>query len=288
MATSAQEKVYLNGRILPTPRARIDPGDRGLLLGDGVFETIGIWRGRPFHANAHFDRLARGAANLGIEPPLDGAGLTDALHETLAANRIERRDAAARVTLTRGAGGRGLSVARDTPPTLVISTSPVTPLADEPARVRVAELRRNEHSPLASIKSLNYLDSVLARAEAEAQGFDEAIVLNTAGRVASAAAGNLFVVGAGTLITPPPEEGVLAGITRHAVLELAAAAGIECAERPVTLDELAGADEAFLTNSLIGVRSLGVASVPPGEVAFAAPGPITRRLRQSLVTLFRD
>lgn len=250
--------LWLNGVLLPEEEARIAPADRGLLLGDGLFETLRVAAGRPLRLDRHLARLRAGAAVLGLPVPLDDAGLAAAM-----AALLERRgltDASLRLTLTRGPGPRGLLPPAEPTPTLLITAAPLPPPLP-PARVVVArDTRRNEHSPLARIKSLSYLDGVLARQEAARRGADDALLLNTAGRLAEASAANLFLVLDGALVTPPVSEGALPGVMRAAVLD-----AVAVVERPVAADELSRADEVFLTSSL-GVRPVvAVDGTPVGD-----------------------
>lgn len=239
-------EVWLNGIILPEEDACIAPADRGLLLGDGLFETLRVAGGRPVRLDRHLARLRAGAAVLGLPVPLDDAGLAAAMAALL--RRCGLEDASLRLTLTRGPGPRGLLPPAEPRPTLLITVASVPPPLPL-ARVVVAlGTRRNEHSPLARIKSLSTLDGVLARQEAARHGADDALLLNTAGRVAEASAANLFLVLDGALVTPPVSEGALPGVMRAAVLE-----AVAVVERAVTVEDLCRANEVFLTSSL-GVR----------------------------------
>ncbi|MGF1612093.1 MAG: aminotransferase class IV [Kiloniellales bacterium] len=271
--------IFLNDRLVSAEEARIDPADRGLLLGDGLFETLLCRSGRIERLEAHLARLRAGAAVLGILPPdLD---LAEAAATLLEANELTARDAALRITLTRGLGPRGLLPPDEARPTLLISAV-AQPAAQERAlSAVVATIRRNEQSPLSRLKTLNYLDNVLAKREAVARGADEAILLNTVGRLASATAANLFLVRGRSLFTPPPSEGVLPGITRAAILELAPALGLAPVEAPLEPGQLRDADEAFVSNSLIGVRAL--ASLDGQSIGDGASGPTVRRLSPALL-----
>ncbi|PWC43191.1 aminotransferase class IV [Azospirillum sp. TSO22-1] len=261
-------EVWLNGVIVPESEARIAPADRGLLLGDGLFETLRVSGGRPLRLDRHLARLRAGAEILGLAVPLDDAGLAAAMERLL-----ERRglsEASLRLTLTRGPGPRGLLPPAEPTPTLLITAAPRTPPLP-PARVVVArETRRNEHSPLSRIKSLSTLDGVLARQEAARRGADDALLLNTAGRVAEASAANLFLWLDGALVTPPVAEGALPGVLRAAVLE-----AFPVAERPVTVEDLARTEEAFLTSSL-GVRP--VVTVDGRTLGDGRPGARTTKI----------
>lgn len=266
--------VWLNGRVIDRASARIDPTDRGLLLADGVFETLRVTHGTPVDSSLHWQRLATGAAVLGLDAP-EPARLDSAVAELIAANRIA--DAALRVTLTRGPGPRGLAPPRVASPTLLITTAPLPP-TPPPARAATASIRRNERSPTARIKSLAYLDSILALREAHAQGCDEAIMLNSAGWIACASAGNLFVRRGDGLGTPSCAHGALPGITRARVL--AARLPFHLVETGITVAALRRADEVLITSSLIGVRSvIEIDGVPIGE---GRPGPAAAALRRAI------
>ena len=224
-------------------------------------------------------RLQAGAAVLSIPVPLSLESLEQGVTDTLAANGLGEGDAVLRITLTRGPGQRGLLPPADPEPTLLITAARAAHAAPETLTAIVASTRRNELSPLAQLKTLNYLDNVLARMEAAKRGADEALLINTAGRLASASSANLFLLRNRTLLTPPPSEGVLPGVTRAAVLALAEILDISAVETPLQRDDLARADEAFLTNSLIGVRSL--VKVDDRLVGVGEPGPVTRRFQEA-------
>ncbi|HET6621485.1 MAG TPA: aminotransferase class IV [Dongiaceae bacterium] len=247
--------IWLNGRLVPRERARIDPADRGLLLGDGLFETLRVYRGHAFKLEDHLGRLARGAAELGIPLPLDVPDIASAVHETLEAHRLEAASAALRITLTRGTGQRGLLPPEDPNPNLIISVSAYHPpsIDDGFAVVTSKRARRNEGSLTARVKTLGYLDNIVAQMEAAAEGADEALLLNNKNTVVCGARSNLFALVKGTLLTPAIEEGALPGITRAAVLHLCSELAVQVTETRVTRGDLAKAEEAFLCNSLMEI-----------------------------------
>jgi len=248
--------IYLNGAIVPPDFARIDPADRGFTLADGLFETLRAYHGKPFRLADHLERLSSSAAALGIPLLFDAPMIADAVIAVLGANDLTEVDAAIRITVTRGTGPRGLAPPEDVKPTLMIAASPYAPLSDI-CTAAVVGIRRNEGSPLSRMKSLAYLDNVLATAEAAQRGAEEAVLLNNAGRVAGAARANIFAVLDGRLVTPPVSDGVLPGIARRVVLELADAARIPAEEASLMPADLGDAREIFLTNSLFEVRSVG-------------------------------
>ena len=191
--------MWLNGRVIESNAAAIAPGDRGFTLGDGLFETIRVANGCARHLARHLARLRQGADLLAI-PLADGAA-ERAVSELLAA--VAASDAILRLTLSRGEGARGLLPQSHPSPTLLATLSPWSPMPAHISLRTATVTRRNEHSPLSGIKSLNMLDNVLAKAEAAAAGADEALLLNTAGRVAEAATANVFAVIDGAIVTPP-------------------------------------------------------------------------------------
>jgi branched-chain amino acid aminotransferase len=264
--------VYLDGAYLPSAEAKVAADDAGLLHGRGLFETFRARRGVVYLLERHFDRLETGAKILGIVLSHTLADLRAAVR--MLTERCGLEDARVRLTLTAGsASGR---------PSLLIQARAAT---DYPQRLYergmsafVARVRRNETSPLTRVKSLNYLDSLLAREQARRADLDEALFLNTRGHLADGSATNVFLVRDGELFTPPVEDGALPGITRGAVLELARAARIDAREMSLTLDDLRHAEEAFLTNAVAGL--LPLVAVDGAKVGSGRPGPLTRRLSE--------
>lgn len=238
-------KIWLNDALVEASDAAISPQDRGFTLGDGVFETMKVVQGQALRLDGHLARLWEGAQLLRL--PMPARDLAAAITDVIEANGLS--EAVVRLTLSRGVGPRGILPPPEPHATLVITASPL-PAPLPPARVCLSRrTRRNEHSPLARIKSLNYLDNIIARQEAAERGHDDALLMNTQGRIAEGTYANLFVVLDGHLVTPPIAEGALPGILRREVL---AAGG---REMPLTTEALARAEEAFLTSSL-GIRSI--------------------------------
>jgi branched-chain amino acid aminotransferase len=235
-------KVWLNGALRPANEARIDPADRGFLLGDGLFETMAAHAGAVPELARHYARLCAGAAVLRIPVPLTREALAMAVHDLLAAQGLA--EAALRLTLTRGPGPRGLLPLGAPAPTLLLSAAPL-PLPGGPLRLITSTIRRDEHSPLSAIKSLNYLPGVLARMEAAERGADDALLLNRAGRVAETSIANLFVRLRGEWVTPPVAEGALPGIRRAVLLDAR-----KLREAPVTMEDLRQADAVCAGNAL--------------------------------------
>lgn len=272
-------RLWLDGALVDAAGARIDPADRGFLLGDGLFETLRAHEGRVVRLARHLARLRQGADALGIGLALDDDAIARALHETLDANGHGKGGAALRLTLTRGPGPRGLQPPADETPTLVIATFALPPPRPPAQAEIVRSVARNQGSLTSRLKVLGYLDNILALREAQGAGGDEAIMLNTAGRLACASAANLFLVSEGCLLTPPADEGVLPGVTRGRLLELAPTLRIESLERPLEVAAIEAAEEAFLCNSLALVRP--VARI--GQHPLPAPGPVTAALTAALL-----
>ncbi len=269
--------VFINGRILPEEDVLIRASDRGFTLGDGIFETMRSQAGRIHCLDAHLERLRRSAERLRIPLPLGFSELPEALTNTLVANDLDSGDAALRLTLTRGPGPRGLPPPAKPDPTLIISAAPAPKKNGRQIRVCLVGIPRNEHSPLAQIKSINYLENILARMEAEAQGGDDALMRNLAGHLAETTVANLFLVIDGIAFTPPLEDGPLPGVTRARILTLGDRLPCAVAERHLRLDDIAEAEEAFLTNSLVGVQPL--VAVDGNAIGNGRVGPYTRRIK---------
>jgi branched-chain amino acid aminotransferase len=264
--------VWLDGCLCPVEEARIDPADRGFTLGDGLYETIRARDGKPLRLAAHFARLQSGAGALGIPLPYADRMLAAAMTTVLSVNALT--DGVLRLTLTRGPAPRGLASPASAQPTLLISAAP-PPAPLPPARVIVATCtRRNELSPTTRFKTLNMLDSILARREAEQRGADDALLLNGAGRLAEATAANLFLVIDGEVVTPPAADGALPGVMRGDVLDRLAAVAA-----PLTPGDFAVASEAFLTNAN-GIRA--VVAVDGKAVGSGEIGPVTLRLKAAV------
>lgn len=249
--------VWLNGKQTEDSAAHIDPADRGLLLGDGLFETFAVRRGTPLFCEAHLDRLHRGLKALGFASPYSSGTLFTAAKELIAANGLgEAERASLRLTVTRGPGPRGLLPPETPRPTVLISCGPA---AEPPQNIAVvtSAIRRNELSPLANLKVLPYLEQVLAKHEAQAGGADDALMLNTKGKLACASAANIFLWDSDTLITPPLSDGCLDGTMRGLVLKAASRAGITLFEESITPSTVANVGSAFLTNSLVELQTVG-------------------------------
>jgi branched-chain amino acid aminotransferase len=268
-------KVWLNGEIREGGEACISPADRGFLLGDGVFETLRSHSGRLPTLDEHLDRLAAGARALGITPP-PLAELGRGALELLAASGIA--DARVRITLTSGTGPPGLARGAAEPTALIT----VAPLPERPpvATAVVVPWIHDERRPLAGVKTTSRAESVIALAHARARGADEALFLNTAGKVCEATTANVFAVRDEVVATPPLSAGCLAGITREQVLDLCRLLEIEAEEKDLPPDVLRTADELFLTSSTRGVQPL--VALDSVAIGSGEAGPLTQRLAAEL------
>lgn len=236
---------WFDGMLYAEATLPFDVADRGLLLGDGVFDTALVLRGTIVWRAAHLTRLATACQTLGFT--LDVA----AVDRAIAAVVTDNTDGSLRITVTHGPGPRGLAPPPTPKPKILVSFAPLrTKVFFTPLSLHVAAIRRNETSPTSRLKSLNYLDAIFASREAVIHGFDDAVFLNTKEHVACATVGNIVVLDGGRLITPPLADGVLAGTARAALLGLAAIVGLEPIERSLTLEDLAQADAVFVSNSL--------------------------------------
>ena len=278
-----EEIVYLNGSLIPRSQARVSVFDHGFLYGYGLFETMRAYHGTIFLLERHLKRLLNSAAVIGLSSELAEIDLGKACTDTLMANGLQ--DARLRLTVSRGEvdsfSGSGTSVA----PTVLVTARSYQALPaqiyNRGFRVGASSFRRYSQSPLSRLKSANYLLNVLARKEAEAAGLDESLLLNERGLITEGSISNVFFASHSGLVTPPVESGILPGITREVVMELADALGINVTEGEVRLEDLGQFDEAFLTNSVMEIMPLVEVRDNAGEVitiGSGRPGKITKRL----------
>ncbi len=277
--STVPERISVNGRITAPDEAAVSPLDRGFLYGDGVYETIRTYGGRPFRLPQHLDRLRRSADRLAI--PLEKApvDITAEIARTVAAG--ENVESAIRVAVSRGVGPIGYDPAPLGPPTVVIYVRPCPSMPESFRRegidVAIVGIARNPASALdPAIKSGNLLNNFLAWQEAHRLGAYEPILLNTEERLAEGASSNVFLAREGRLLTPPLEAGILEGVTRNLALDLARREGIPCGEEPLGAGDLRRAEEAFITSTLKGI--LPIRRCDGWPVRDGRPGPLTRRL----------
>ena len=273
--------VWVNGWLQPADRAGLSALDRGFTLGDGLFETVRVYQGTPFRLDAHLERLEEGLGRLGMLPP-DEEGLPrvrEGVEEVL--RESDHPSGSLRISVSRGRGAPGLAPPRKPDPSVVVALAGYEPdpsWYSEGIRAVVTGGRVASQSLTSSLKHLGYLEFVLARQEALRRGGDDGLLLTEDGTLAEGTASNLFVVRRNALLTPPLDQGILPGVTRATVLEVAGRHGVPVKEAPLPLEVLGEAQEAFLTSSLRElVPVVEVDGEPVGE---GRPGPMWQRLRE--------
>lgn len=281
------EFVWLNGSIIPKGEASVSIIDRGFLYGDGIFETMRSYGGRIFRLDEHLERLFRSADTIELLIPYSLDQLREAVCKTIEINGVF--DGYLRLAVSRGEGRPSLDPTDCGPPTVVILAKALIPYPSDRYKAGfkaiVSTIRRNEFSPISRIKSMNYLPNILAKLEAKAFKVDEAIMLNTRSHVACSTVGNIFLVKNGSLLTPSLDSGILPGITRTTILELAPNIDVEVVEKLISTPELMASDEAFLTNSLMEVMPL--VEVDGRLIGDGKPGSITASLHRAYQELVR-
>ena len=272
-------KVWLNGRLVDRKNAKLSVYDHGTLYGDGVFEGLRIYNGKVFEAQAHIDRLFESALHIRLAIPYTKQELIDAMYETLTANAS--RDGYIRLVVTRGEGNLGLSPFQCPRPSVFIIADTIAlyppEMYEHGMAVIIAKTVRTAARMLSpAVKSLNYLNNIMGKIEAIDAGVAEAIMLNEQGDVAECTGDNLFIVKDGQIITPPQEAGMLVGITRGVVMQLAQKAGIPMHQRRISPQQLRQADECFLTGTAAEVIS--VTRIDDQVIGDGKAGPITRTM----------
>jgi branched-chain amino acid aminotransferase len=281
-------KIYLNGRFVGKRDACVSVFDHGLLYGDGVFEGIRAYHGRVFLLDEHIERLYASAKAIALKIPLTPAGMARAVVATCRANRV--RDGYIRLVVTRGVGTLGLNPFTCGRPQVICIAGAIQLYPKELYEkglsvVTVGTIRNHPEAVNPRIKSLNYLNNVLAKIEAINSGVLECILLNPQGYVAEASGDNVFVVRGGVLVTPPSWCGALAGITRAAVMRLAREEGLEVREDVLSRYDLYTADEVFLTGT--AAELIAVVDVDRRVIGDGRPGPVTRRLGRAFAAFAR-
>ena len=282
-------KVWINGEYHEKDQAKVSVYDHGLLYGDGVFEGIRSYGGRVFRLEQHLDRLYDSAKGIMLEIPMTRAAMADQVVETLKVNDLP--DGYIRLIVTRGKGSLGVDPRSCHDPQVIIIADSISLYPPELYEVglkvaTVATIRNHPMALSARIKSLNYLNNVLAKIESIAAGYDEAIMLNHKGEVAECAGDNIFVMRRGELRTPSTEAGLLEGVTRGAVMELARARGMSVREMALTRHDLYVAEECFLTGTAAEIIS--VVAIDQRPVGDGKPGPITASLLADFRKLTRQ
>jgi len=272
-------KIYIDGKYYDQKNAKISVFDHGLLYGDGIFEGIRAYNGRVFKLTEHIDRLFCSAKAILLKIPMSHGEIVRAVVETCRRNKI--RDGYVRLLVTRGAGTLGLNPNRCKNPSIIIIADKIqlypAELYQRGMEIITVPTTRNLHSALnPAIKSLNYLNNILAKIEANNAGCEEAIMLNAEGFVSECTGDNIVIVKAGQILTPPLSAGALYGITRGVVIELAREEGLTVAEPNLTRYDLFNADECFLTGT--GAELIPIVKIDGRVIGAGKPGPITRRL----------
>lgn len=272
-------KVFIDGRLYEKEDAKISVYDHGFLYGDGVFEGIRVYGGRIFKCKEHVDRLFDSAAAIALKIPMSKEQIVEAMRSTLAANGI--RDGYIRLVVTRGVGTLGLDPNKCPHPSVIIITDTIQLYPQEFYEkglhvITVPTIRNHPEAINPRIKSLNYLNNIMAKIEAINGGTVEAVMLNKDGYVAECTGDNIFIVKNSILMTPPPSAGILQGITRAVVMELAARVGIPVREPNLTRYDLFTADECFLTGTAAEI--VPVVNIDGRTIGTGKPGPVTLKL----------
>lgn len=281
-------KIWINGTLLDKEDAKVSVYDHGLLYGDGVFEGLRSYGGKVFRLEEHVRRLWESAKAIWLEIPISQDEMCQAINDTLKVNNIE--DGYIRVVVTRGAGTLGLDPNRTSNPQVIVITDHIAlypaELYEKGLEIVTVSVIRNHPAALSPrIKSLNYLNNILAKIEGLKAGCIEALMLNHKGEVAECTGDNIFLVRRGELLTPPVEAGILEGVTREAVMEIARAQEITVRETPLTKHDVYIAEECFLTGTAAEV--IPVVKVDNRTIGAGTPGPMTRDLRERFFKLAR-
>ncbi len=277
--------VHFNGALIPRSKARISIDDHGFLYGFGIFQTMRAYHGKIFLLDRHVKRLKEAAQVVGMAQKIAGLDLEKACVETVNINGLD--DARVRITVTNGEGTALPWVDAGNKPTVLVTAIPYTPLLnkyEKGFKVGLVSIRRIRQSVVSSLKSSSYLLNTVARMEAARRGMDEALLLNEDGYLAEGGSSNIFFVRSGRLVTPAPNSGIIPGVTREFVIELAAALGIGVSEGTVGKGAFKQCEEAFMTNALIEVMPVTAISDEAGDsvtIGNGRPGEITLKLMQA-------
>jgi branched-chain amino acid aminotransferase len=282
-------QIYISGKFFPQDDAKISVFDHGLLYGDGVFEGLRSYRGKVFRLEEHIRRLYESAKAIWLEIPMSPDEMCDAVNDSVHVNKID--DGYIRLVVTRGVGTLGLDPNRCSNPQVIIIADTISlypkELYEKGLEIVTVSVQRNHPAALSPrIKSLNYLNNILAKIEGIQAGCIEALMLNHKGEVAECTGDNVFLVRQGVLQTPPLEAGILQGVTRDAVIEIAREAGIEVREMPLTKHDVYVADECFLSGTAAEI--IPVVRVDSRVIGSGKPGAITRDLEKRFKKLTQE
>jgi len=282
LGISMSLKVWIDGKLIDKEDAKISVYDHGLLYGDGVFEGIRVYAGRIFKLDQHLTRLWDSAKTIRLAIPYTREEATAAMQQTITANNFT--DCYVRLVVTRGIGYLGLNPNKCARPSMFVITDTIEmyprEMYEKGMAVITASVIRNHPNAISPrVKSLNYLNNILARIEAADAGVSEAIMLNHQGNVAECSADNIFIVKNGQVATPTTTDGILEGITRNAIIDLCARLGIPCQEKTLQRHDLYIADECFLTGSAAEV--VPITKIDSRTIGTGAPGPVTKRLSEA-------
>ncbi len=281
-------KIWIDGKLVDKDDAKISVYDHGLLYGDGVFEGIRAYSGRIFKLEGHLRRLYDSAKAIRLNIPLTSEQLQLAIEQTVRANNLQ--DCYIRAVVTRGAGYLGLNPNKCTTPSVFIIADTIQmypkEVYDKGMKVITASVIRNHPNAVSPrVKSLSYMNNILAKIEAVDAGVSEAIMLNHEGNVAECTADNIFIITRGTVCTPTTSDGILEGITRDTILELCRKLNIPCMEKTLQRHDLYIADECFLTGT--GAEVVPVTGIDGRVIGSGEPGPVTRKLLEAFHRLVR-
>lgn len=282
-------KIYISGKLYDKADAKISVYDHGLLYGDGVFEGMRSYGGKVFRLAAHLDRLWDSARAIWLEVPISKVEMAKAVTDTLATNGI--KDGYIRLIVTRGAGALGLDPNKCSDPQVIVIADHIQlypkEMYDQGLSIITASTIRNHSAALSPrIKSLNYLNNIMAKIEGLQAGCVEALMLNAKGEVAECTGDNIFIVRDGTLLTPPIDAGILEGITRDAVIDMAGEMKIPVKQIPLVRHDIFIADECFLTGSAAEI--IPVVKLDSRKIGDGKPGPLTRKLTERFHQLTRE
>ncbi|MCX5678840.1 MAG: aminodeoxychorismate lyase [Candidatus Omnitrophica bacterium] len=275
------KKVWINKKLFDMDKARVSIFDRGFMYGDGVFESMRSYAGVVSKIDEHLGRLARSLKTTGIKSPYSNSYLKKEIYRLLGVNNL--KNAYIRLTITRGEGRFGVEHKDVFKPSVVIIAKEFDRYPDwmfeKGISAHIVSTRQNDLSPLAGVKSLNYLNYIMARFEAKKSGCEEAIILNTKGRIVEAVTSNIFIVKRNAIVTPLITDGALPGVTRAVIIKIAKKLGFRVIEKSLSPKELMNSDEIFLTNSLAEV--LPVTKIDRKPIGAGIPGHVTNLLRIS-------